>query len=111
MAATCTYQNLGIRLFVSRKDFLAMLDQNWIFADLYYRGDIVAERAVYVSLSDPALQFLREVYAGELEAIDVLKRQKKDDLNEKAKTKEKEALLGKQTRLPSAADHVPTMDG
>jgi len=111
MAATCTYQNLGIRLFVSRKDFLTMLDQNWIFADLYYRGDIVAERAVYVSLSDPALQFLREVYAGELAAIDVVKRQKQDAVNEKIKTQKKEALLGQEPGLPDPAPDVSEVEG
>ena len=111
MAATCNYQNLGIRLFVSRKDFLTMLSQNWIFADLYYRGDIVAEKAVYCSLSDPALQFLREVYAGELEAIDVVKRQKQDEANEKVKTQKKEALLAQEPGLPDPADHDVPAEG
>jgi len=111
MAATATYQSLGIRLFVSRKDFLTMLDQNWIFADLYCRGDIVAEKAVYVSLSDPALQFLREVYAADLEAIDVGKREVQDRYNETTKTKKKEALLGQEHGLPDPAPDVPEVEG
>jgi hypothetical protein len=111
MAATVTYQNLGVRMFVSRQDFLTMLDQNWIFADLYCRGKIVAEKAVYCSLSDPALQFLREVYAGDLKAIDVAKREAQDQHNEATKTKKKEAQLGEERGLPDPAPDVPEVEG
>lgn len=111
MGATATYQNLGLRLFVSRKDMITILDQNWIFCDLYYRGEIVAERAVYISLSDPALQFLREVYAGELQAIDALKREKSDRNNEATKIQKKEALLAEKSGLPNPADDVHPLSG
>lgn len=111
MAATVAYHNLGIRLFVSRQDFLTMLDQNWIFADLYCQGKIVAEKAVYVSLSDPALQFLREVYTKNREAIDVVMREKQDQYNEAHKTKKKEAILAQEPGLPDPAPDVPEVEG
>jgi len=111
MGATANYQNLGLRIYITRDDFKNLIENGIWFCDLWYRGEFAGETAVFVSLSAPARELLQGWYNGERQVIDAAKRDQADKYRENKLTKERRQGAKKPRRVRNTPDHVREDDG
>jgi hypothetical protein len=110
MGRTANYQNLGLRIFITRDDFLVLLRDGEVFCDLWYRGAFVGDEQVYVLVSPQTQELLTEWYNNERQALDPLKRAREDKYRETQLDKERRQGAKKRRRVQRATDHVPEVE-
>jgi len=110
MGRTALFQNLGLRIYITRDDFVALIANGHMFCDLWYRGVFAAGDCVHVSLDFLSGAQLQEWYDNERQVIDTAKRAQQDKHNELYLSKRKAGKIGKRKRVQRATDHVSTVE-
>jgi hypothetical protein len=110
MASEAQFQNLGLKVYITRDDFLVLLGKGEVYADLWYRKELALEGQVYVTVSPEALEALTEWYNGERSLIDQLKRTQRARYAQSRFTERKVKGAKKRRRVQRATDRVPEVE-
>lgn len=111
MTAKAMYVNSGLRLFITREDFLQLLETSNKFCNLYILTHSLDTDGVLISLTFEAREILRQAYMAERTAFAQAAVDHRMHPPAKRPTKKRRKHAKTNAGVPDPADHLPEVQG